>query len=118
MFDRSREGAWAWALHRISGVAVLLFLALHIVDIALTRVSAETFNALLFVYRAWPFRVLEVALVAAVVYHAVNGVRIILIDLWDRATRLQRRLFYGVLAVCFLLVAPAAFVMLRPVLLG
>lgn len=105
-------------LHRVSGVAVLLFLLLHVADIALARINPASFDALLFVYRAWPFRILEVGLVAAVVYHAVNGVRIILLDVWDRSTMAQQRLFYAVLALSFLLVAPAAFIMLRPVLLG
>ena len=36
----------------------------------------------------------EVALVAAIVFHAFNGLRIILVDFWAWATRHQRQLFW------------------------
>ena len=44
---RGREGMIAWLLHRASGLGVLLFLALHIVDIFLLAFGPDIFNALL-----------------------------------------------------------------------
>jgi succinate dehydrogenase / fumarate reductase cytochrome b subunit len=61
------------------------------------------------------FRVLEVALSGAVLYHGINGIRIILIDFVERATRIQRQLWYAVWASFLVLFLPAAFIMLRPV---
>jgi succinate dehydrogenase / fumarate reductase cytochrome b subunit len=61
------------------------------------------------------FRVGEVLVVAAVLYHALNGIRIIMVDFWEEATRFHRQIFW-VQAVLFLLIwGPASFLMLRPV---
>ena len=61
------------------------------------------------------FRVLEVALSGAVLYHGINGLRIIVIDFVETATRIQRQLWYAVWAAFLVLFLPAAFFMLRPV---
>jgi succinate dehydrogenase / fumarate reductase cytochrome b subunit len=63
-------------------VGVLLFLFLHVVDVALVRLGPEIFNSLLFVYRQPFFRALEIVLMGAVLFHAFNGLRVTVQDLW------------------------------------
>ncbi len=111
---RGREGYWAWLLHRVSGVAILLFLFLHIFDTALVGFGPEAYESFVFVYRHPVFRVMEVALAAAVLYHGINGLRIIVMDFVDEASRAQRQLWYFAWAVFLLLFVPTAFLMLRP----
>jgi succinate dehydrogenase / fumarate reductase cytochrome b subunit len=111
---RGREGMISWALHRLTGLGILLFLLVHIADIFVIGYGPEEFDSLLFIYNALGFRLLEVLLVGAVYFHAFNGVRIILIDFWDRAALIQRELFYGVVAVFFLTFIPTAILMMRP----
>ncbi len=106
-------GMISWVLHRITGLGVLLFLLLHIVDIFLVNYGPDTFNELLFLYRHPVFRIAEIILVAAVYYHAANGVRIILVDFWPAAYRYERQLFYGVIAVFLAGFLPTAFLMVR-----
>jgi succinate dehydrogenase / fumarate reductase cytochrome b subunit len=113
---RGREGMWAWLLHRVSGVGVLFFLALHILDTALLGFGPEAYNHAIALYRSPLFRVGEVILVAALLFHALNGVRIIAIDFSDTAARRQRELFYAVLVVFALLFVPTAFMMIRPLI--
>ena len=84
---RGGPGHWSWILHRVTGVGVFLFLLVHIVDIALVGWGPTVFNKLLFLYRYPPFRVGEILLVGAVLYHALNGVRICIIDFWPEADR-------------------------------
>src|SRR5690554_4682784 len=86
---RGREGQWAFFLHRISGVALALYLLLHVFDISLVMFGPDgPFNAFLFFYHQWPFRVGLVLIIAAVTYHALNGLRIILMDFtgWGSGT--------------------------------
>jgi succinate dehydrogenase / fumarate reductase cytochrome b subunit len=71
----------AFLLHRISGLAVLLFLSIHIVDTSTVYFFPEFYEEFLAVYRAPVFMLLEIALVAGVVYHGLNGFRIALFDL-------------------------------------
>ena len=113
MFYRMQEGTVAWVLHRVTGVGVVVFLLLHILDITLVGWGPELFNKLLFIYRAWPFRIMEVVLLAGVLYHALNGVRIILIDFWRTDLPFQKSLFYGEMALFAVLFVPAAYLMLR-----
>ena len=110
---KMQEGMIAWILHRVAGAGVVLFLLLHISDITLIGWGPGLFDKLLFIYRAWPFRVMEVFLLAAVLFHALNGIRIILIDFCPAAAGAQRKIFYGELALFAAAFIPAAYLMLR-----
>ena len=111
---RGREGMISWALHRLTGLGVLLFLLIHIADIYVIGYGPGPFNELLFIYRALGFRLLEILLVGALYYHALNGVRIILIDFWDRAALIQRQLFYAVVILFVITFVPSAIRMAQP----
>jgi succinate dehydrogenase / fumarate reductase cytochrome b subunit len=110
---KMREGMIAWILHRVTGAGILLFLLLHIGDITLIGWGPGLFDKLLFIYRAWPFRVMELFLLAGVLFHALNGIRIILIDFWPAAAGAQKKLFYGELGIFAAAFIPAAYLMLR-----
>ena len=104
---RGREGQWAFVLHRLSGVALALYLLLHVLDISLVMYGPEgPFNAFLAFYHQWPFRVGLILVMAAVVYHAFNGLRIILMDFTGWGTRYHRQLWYGVLGATTLVGIP------------
>lgn len=84
----------AWAFHRISGVAIWAFLVLHVIDIFLVGAAPDVYDTLLFVYATPPGIIMEWLLGAAVLYHALNGLRIIIIDFWPRLARYHRQLWY------------------------
>ncbi len=96
---RGREGMWSWVLHRITGVAIYFFLLVHILDTALVRISPEAYNVVIESYKTPIMGLGELALVGAIGFHALNGLRIILIDFWGVGTRRHRALFYGVLGL-------------------
>jgi len=74
-------GMWIWILFRISGLVLAAYLFTHIWVISQGRTSADSLNSL-FEFFDKPFLVfLDFVLVAAVLFHALNGVRIILMDL-------------------------------------
>jgi len=82
------------------------------VDIAVIGWGPRVFDKLLFLYRAPAFRVGEVGLVAAVLYHAINGVRICIMDFWPETMAFHRKLNYAVGIAFTLLFIPAAVYML------
>jgi succinate dehydrogenase / fumarate reductase cytochrome b subunit len=102
---RGGEGMWSWVLHRITGVAIFFFLLVHVLDTALIRVSPEAYNAVMGTYKNPIMGMGEVALVGAIVFHALNGLRIILVDYWGKGTNYQRTMFWGVIAVWVVLMA-------------
>ena len=114
MFYRGKEGQWSWILHRVTGVAVLLFLLVHIIDTLLVGWGPDVYNEVMKLYQHPFFRVGEVVLFAAVVYHALNGVRIIIVDFCPGATRYHRQMFHAVIAVFFATMVPVSYLMLRP----
>lgn len=104
---RGREGQWAFVLHRMSGVALALYLLLHVVDISLVMWGPDgPFNAFLAFYHQWPFRIGLILIIAGVVYHALNGLRIILMDFTSWGVRYQGPLWYGVLGLTTLIGIP------------
>ena len=104
---RGREGQWAFVLHRLSGVALALYLMLHVLDISLVMYGPDgPFNAFLAFYHQWPFRIGLILIMAAVVYHAFNGLRIILMDLTSWGTKYHRQLWYGVLGATTIIGIP------------
>ena len=100
---RGREGMWSWVLHRITGVAIYFFLLVHILDTSLVRVSPEAYNAVIGTYQTPIMGLGEVALVAAVGLHALNGLRIIFIDLFSWGPRAQKAMFWIVVVLWVLL---------------
>ena len=96
---RGREGMWSWVLHRITGVAIFFFLLVHVLDTALIRVSPEAYNAVIGTYKNPIMGLGEAGLVAAIVFHAYNGLRIILVDFWDKGAKYQRVLLWVVMGL-------------------
>lgn len=77
---RGHEGQWSWLFHRVTGVGIILFLFAHVIDTAVVGWGPEAYNRVVAVYENPFVRVLEYALVEAVLFHAINGLRIMVID--------------------------------------
>lgn len=112
---RGREGQWSYILNRISGLATLLFLTLHILDTATVYFFPNLYNHAIDLYRTTGFMIGEIALVAAVLYHGLTGYKIIVFDQrperWTESN--ERRAFWLVVSLSFVLWLPAATLMGR-----
>ena len=102
---RGREGMWSWVLHRITGTAIFFFLLVHILDTALIRIDADAYSNVIGVYKTPIMGLGELALVAAIGLHALNGLRIIAIDFFSWGTKYQRSLFWVAVVLWILLLA-------------
>ncbi len=110
---RGGIGQWSWAAHRITGVLVVAFLFGHIVDTFAVGFGPELYNETVSLYKQWWFKPLEVALVAATLFHALNGLRINLFDIWPGLALRQKQFAYAELVLFAAGFLPAAFFMLR-----
>ncbi|HEY3523740.1 MAG TPA: succinate dehydrogenase, cytochrome b556 subunit [Candidatus Limnocylindrales bacterium] len=111
---RGREGMLAWAFHRISGVAIWAFVVLHVVDIYLVGGDPKAYDQILQVYASPIGRVGEMLLGAALLYHALNGLRIIVMDFWPALTRYHRILWYVNWALFIVIGLPVAYQIMAP----
>lgn len=102
---RGGEGMWSWVLHRITGVSLYFFLLVHVLDTALIRVSPEAYDAVIGTYKNPIMGIGEVGLVGAVVFHALNGLRVILVDYWSKGAKYQRQMFWIVVVLWVILMA-------------
>ena len=109
---RGREGMWSWVAHRVTGVLVFFFLFAHVMDTALVRVSPDSYDRVIATYKNPIVALMEVGLVVAVLFHALNGLRVILIDFWQNGARYQRQMLYAEMTLFLVLMLPAAFFML------
>ena len=109
---RGREGMWSWVMHRITGVLTFFFLFAHVLDTALVRVSPESYDRVIDTYKNPFVNLLEVGLVGAVLYHALNGIRIMLVDFWSKGVQYQKQLLWIVVSVWVVVMIPGAYFML------
>ena len=113
---QGRFGQWAWIFHRISGLAVLLFLTVHIVDTSFVYFAPPLYEEALKLYKSVPFGIGEVLLMAAVLYHAANGIRVLLVDFFPRLTTRQREMWTLVWVFFAITFIPSAYIMGRGIL--
>jgi succinate dehydrogenase / fumarate reductase, cytochrome b subunit len=96
---RGREGMWSWVAHRVTGVLIFFFLFAHVLDTALVRVDPAAYDLVIATYKNPIVNVLEVGLVGAVLFHALNGLRVITVDFWEQGARFQRQLLWAVVTL-------------------
>ncbi|GAC1335314.1 MAG: hypothetical protein NVSMB14_02660 [Isosphaeraceae bacterium] len=118
---------WWWLIHRLTGIGILTFLVIHIIDTFLVVYKPDWYDHTVGVYGGvfmggyywplrWGFRLSELGLIAAVLFHAINGTRIIILDFWSRGNA-NRGFLLNVVGVIFLLIMiPVAAVVFSPLL--
>jgi succinate dehydrogenase / fumarate reductase cytochrome b subunit len=111
---RGSEGMLAWAFHRISGVAIWSFVVLHVVDIYLVGGNPDAYDEILKIYASLPGRIMEVLLGAALLYHALNGLRIIVMDFWPAMTVYHKQLWYLSWVVFIVVGLPVTYQIMAP----
>jgi succinate dehydrogenase / fumarate reductase, cytochrome b subunit len=104
---RGDPAMWSWVLHRITGATIFFFLFVHVLDTALVRVSPQAYNEVIETYKTPMIGLMEIGLVVAVLYHALNGIRVILIDFWSKGPRYQRMMLWVVVGVFLAILIPS-----------
>ena len=98
-------GMWAWLLFRVAGVVLAVYLFVHIVVISQGRMSgASTLDSIFKTFDKPLFVLLDLLLVWAVLFHGLNGVRVLLMDA-GVGVRSHKAVF-----VCAMVLAVALFV--------
>ena len=113
---KGSPGQWSWLLHRITGVAVILFLFAHVVDTAVVGWGPEAYNRVVDVYHNWVVKLLELGLVAAVLYHAINGVKIMVFDFWPASSKHMKPIALASTALFVISMIPITWIMGQSIL--
>jgi succinate dehydrogenase / fumarate reductase cytochrome b subunit len=103
-------GQYAWVLHRASGIGVLFFLLIHIVDIMLIGLGRDVYDHTVEFY-ANPFIIpMEIMLVGAVIYHMLNGLRIAAVNFTNDGPSKSTKYFWWVMIGTIVLTVPSAII--------
>ncbi len=95
---RGSTGMLSWLLHRLTGLVLSAYLVLHIYDLRAAQRNAQSFTEALQVFQTPFWKVMDLLLLAAVAYHTLNGIRLLLFDAgW--ALKYQRQLFWAALVL-------------------
>jgi succinate dehydrogenase / fumarate reductase cytochrome b subunit len=106
----------AWALHRISGLGIIIFVTLHVVASFLTQqLGSDLGIAINIIYESIYF---QLFIVFCAIFHGVNGFRIIVLDIWPRLIRYQKESTWLEWFVILPLYLLTAFIMIRRFLAG
>jgi len=78
----------AWMLHRITGIGILVVVGLHVISsFVMQQIGSDWATSLNIIYEADLFQILVAFFV---IFHALNGARIALLDLWPKFQVYQR----------------------------
>lgn len=113
---KGQSGMWSWLLHRITGLGILLFLLVHIVDVSLLGFGPAVYNEGILLFDSVVVRLLSLALIGAVLLHGFNGIRLMVIDFWRKGVRYQLLMFVIVMVLTVVGFIPIAYYVLLPVL--
>jgi succinate dehydrogenase / fumarate reductase cytochrome b subunit len=113
---RGKIGQWSWVLHRITGLGVVFFLTLHVIDTSWSVFYPQLYVEAIATYQTPLFTIGEFGLVAAVVFHAINGIRIVLLDYRPRWWKYQRQAALYVFGITIVILIPTFIIMFGAVL--
>lgn len=99
-----KMGTWAFALNRLTGLGLVLYLLLHLGVLTLLFLGEEQWDAFIKLARHPLVLALDVVLIFGILYHGLNGIRVTLVGM-GIAVRWQKAVFWGLMAVGALILA-------------
>jgi succinate dehydrogenase / fumarate reductase cytochrome b subunit len=89
---RGKQGMLNFILHRITGLGIVAFVGIHVVAGFFGQQFGDDLSfALNTIYESWQF---QLFVYFSVLYHALNGTRLTLMDLFPKLMRFQRELLW------------------------
>jgi succinate dehydrogenase / fumarate reductase cytochrome b subunit len=106
---RRRLGMWAYALNRITGIGLVVYLYLHLVILSQLLRGAAGWDAFVALARSPWFLALDVLLFAGILIHGLNGLRVALTGV-NIGVRIQKSLFVALMLVAAIALLLAALI--------
>ncbi|MCA9958187.1 MAG: succinate dehydrogenase, cytochrome b556 subunit [Anaerolineales bacterium] len=101
-------GSWAFALNRLTGLALTVYLFLHLAILSKLLQGESGWNEFLALARSPLFLLLDIILIFGILFHGLNGIRVALVGMGVGA-RQHRRLFWVLMVIGTLLLLVSAW---------
>ena len=95
-------GSWAWILHRLTGLALVFYISLHIWVINTLNQGPEKFENVMNLLSTPLFKYLEIGLWGVILFHAFNGIRVVIVDFFKGALS-HKKLFFFLIFIAFVM---------------
>jgi succinate dehydrogenase / fumarate reductase cytochrome b subunit len=109
---KKHSGSWAWILHRLTGIGLTLYILMHIIALTGLLKGEAAFNEEMKLFSSPIFLFGEWLLGTLVMFHAINGIRIVLVDFGNGA-RYHKQILVFVYVLSFILVAGMGYLIFR-----
>jgi succinate dehydrogenase / fumarate reductase cytochrome b subunit len=78
----------AWILHRLTGLGILIFVGVHVLaSFFMQQIGTGLGTSINILYESWQF---QIVVIFCMLFHAINGLRIAILDIWPRLLPFQR----------------------------
>lgn len=114
---RGQGPMWAFLLHRLSGIGIACFVGLHVLAAYLASRPWGVDISILIntLYEGWLF---QAFIFFCALFHAINGLRIVIMDLWPALLAYQREAIWMEWAVFLPIYGLVLFILVRNILGG
>jgi succinate dehydrogenase / fumarate reductase cytochrome b subunit len=102
-------GSWAFALNRLTGIGLTVYLFLHLAVLSLLAQGESSWDEFVALAKSPLYLTLDVVLIFGILFHGLNGIRVALVGMGVGA-RNQRQLFWGVVAIGLILLLLSAWI--------
>lgn len=104
---RRKPGMWAFALNRITGIGLVVYLYLHLGVLSLLSRGPTSWDAFVSLARSPYFLTLDVILLAGILIHGLNGLRIALTG-FNVGVKKQKVLFSALMLIAVVALSATA----------
>lgn len=99
---RHRVGSWAFALNRLTGLGLALYLFIHLGVLTILLQGETAWDDFVALAKSPFFLALDVVLLIGLVFHGLNGIRVGLVGM-GFGIKSQRRLFWILMVIGFII---------------
>lgn len=106
----------AWLLHRITGLGILILVSTHVIaSFTMQQFGSNLGTSINIVYEDWRF---QIFIYFSVLFHALNGLRVVLLDIWPRFLKYQRETIWLQWLIFIPIYSLTVFIMIQRALAG
>nr|MBN1228172.1 succinate dehydrogenase, cytochrome b556 subunit [Anaerolineae bacterium] len=95
---KRRVGSWAFALNRLTGLGLVVYLLLHLVVLSILLQGEAGWDKFIALARHPLFLLMDVVLIFGILFHGLNGIRVALVGM-GIGVRSHKALFWILMVI-------------------
>jgi succinate dehydrogenase / fumarate reductase, cytochrome b subunit len=102
---------YGFALHRLTAMGIILFVGIHVAASFSMQQALGTWGTTInIIYESWWF---QIFVVFCVLFHTLNGMRVVILDIWPKLLKYSREAVYLEWAIFIPIYALTVFLIIK-----